>query len=85
MKQPSRSARVERVTKETSITAEVNLDGEGVYNVSTGMGFLDHMLELFSRHGFFDLNIEAKGDIEIDYHHLVEDLGIALGQAFCKA
>jgi imidazoleglycerol-phosphate dehydratase len=78
MKQPSRSARVERVTKETSITVEVNLDGEGVYNVSTGMGFLDHMLEQLSRHSLIDITLKAEGDLDVTFHHTTEDTGIAL-------
>jgi imidazoleglycerol-phosphate dehydratase len=64
---------------------ELSIDGSGKNEISTGIPFLDHMLELFSKHGFFDLKVLAKGDIEIDYHHLVEDLGISLGQAFSKA
>jgi imidazoleglycerol-phosphate dehydratase len=78
-------AKIERKTSETQISLELSINGNGENEISTGIPFLDHMLELFSRHGFFDLNIEAKGDLEIDYHHLVEDLGIALGQAFSKA
>ena len=80
-----RKVKIERNTKETQISLELSLYGKGINKISTGIPFLDHMLELFSRHGFFDLNITAKGDIEIDYHHLVEDLGIALGQAFSQA
>ncbi|MDC3282859.1 imidazoleglycerol-phosphate dehydratase, partial [Opitutales bacterium] len=72
-------AKIQRKTSETQISLELLINGSGKSEISTGIPFLDHMLELFSRHGFFDLNIEAKGDIEIDYHHLVEDLGIALG------
>lgn len=78
-------AKIQRKTSETQISLELSINGSGENEISTGIPFLDHMLELFSRHGFFDLNIEAKGDLEIDYHHLVEDLGIALGQAFSKA
>jgi imidazoleglycerol-phosphate dehydratase len=85
MKQPSRSARVERVTKETSITVEVNLDGEGVYNVSTGMGFLDHMLEQLSRHSLIDITLKAEGDLDVTFHHTTEDTGIALGEAVSQA
>ena len=85
MKQPSRTARVERVTKETSITAEVNLDGEGVYNVSTGMGFLDHMLEQLSRHSLIDISLKAEGDLEVTFHHTTEDTGIAVGEAVSQA
>ena len=79
-----RSASVVRQTKETQIEINLSLDGIGNSLISTGIPFLDHMLELFSKHGFFDLEIHAKGDIDIDYHHLVEDIGIALGQAFSK-
>ena len=80
-----RKVKIERNTKETQISLELSLYGKGINKISTGIPFLDHMLDLFSRHGFFDLNITAKGDIEIDYHHLVEDLGIALGQGFSQA
>ena len=80
-----RKVKIDRNTKETQISLELSLYGKGINAISTGIPFLDHMLELFSRHGFFDLNISAKGDIDIDYHHLVEDLGIALGQAFSQA
>lgn len=79
------ATRVERNTSETQISLGLLISGSGKNEISTGIPFLDHMLQLFSRHGFFDLNIHAKGDLEIDYHHLVEDLGIALGQAFSKA
>jgi imidazoleglycerol-phosphate dehydratase len=85
MKQPSRRARVERVTKETSVTAEVNLDGEGVYDIATGMGFLDHMLEQLSRHSLIDINLKAQGDLEVTFHHTNEDTGIALGEAVSQA
>ena len=80
-----RSATVSRQTNETQISVSLNLDGSGQNDISTGIPFLDHMLQLFSKHGFFDLNIKAKGDIEIDYHHLVEDMGLTLGQAFKDA
>lgn len=76
---------IERNTTETQVSLELSIDGSGRNEISTGIPFLDHMLELFSKHGFFDLKVLAKGDIEIDYHHLVEDLGISLGQAFSKA
>ncbi|HAW98469.1 MAG TPA: imidazoleglycerol-phosphate dehydratase HisB [Opitutae bacterium] len=76
-----RTSVVNRDTKETQITINLSLDGTGKGEVSTGIPFLDHMLTLFSRHGFFDLSIKAEGDIQIDYHHLVEDMGISLGQA----
>ena len=76
-----RTSVVNRDTKETQITINLSLDGTGKGEVSTGIPLLDHMLTLFSRHGFFDLSIKAEGDIQIDYHHLVEDMGISLGQA----
>lgn len=82
---PKRKANIERKTSETQISLELLIEGSGNNEISTGVPFLDHMLELFSKHGFFDLKILAKGDIEIDYHHLVEDLGISLGQAFSSA
>ena len=81
----NRTAQIERNTKETQIKADINLDGSGVSNLSAGLPFLEHMLEQVSRHGMFDLNIVAKGDLEIDAHHTVEDIGIVLGQAFDKA
>ena len=81
----SRKAEIIRQTKETQIKVELSLDGNGKGSISTGIPFFDHMLDLFSRHGFFDLSIQATGDIEIDYHHLVEDMGICVGQAFKKA
>ena len=81
----SRTAKVERQTKETRIELELSLDGSGAYRVSTGIPFFDHMLESFARHALFDLNLEAEGDIEVDFHHTVEDVGIALGQAFRQA
>lgn len=75
-----------RPTKETKISAEINLDGKGVSKINTGIGIIDHMLELFTFHGFFDLKIETKrGDFEVDIHHTNEDLGICLGKAFKKA
>ncbi|MFZ4125600.1 MAG: imidazoleglycerol-phosphate dehydratase HisB [Rickettsiales bacterium] len=81
----ARIANVERKTKETSIMVEVNLDGTGQYQVSTGIGFLDHMLEQLSRHSLMDLKVEAKGDLHIDYHHTTEDVGLAIGQAVADA
>jgi imidazoleglycerol-phosphate dehydratase len=81
----SRTAKVERQTKETRIELELSLDGSGAYRVSTGIPFFDHMLESFARHALFDLNLEAEGDIKVDFHHTVEDVGIALGQAFRQA
>ena len=80
-----RQATVERATNETSIKVEVNLDGSGDYSVSTGIGFLDHMLEQLSRHSLMDLTVEAKGDLHIDFHHTTEDTGIAIGEAVSKA
>ena len=81
----SRKAKIERKTKETDITAEIDLDGTGAYDISTGIGFLDHMLEQLARHGLIDIKLQAKGDLHIDYHHTVEDTGIVLGQALAKA
>jgi imidazoleglycerol-phosphate dehydratase len=81
----SRSATVERRTKETAITASVALDGTGVYEVSTGIGFLDHMIEQLARHSLIDIALKAKGDLHIDHHHTTEDSGIALGQAVARA
>jgi len=80
-----RTSLVERKTKETDITIQLNLDGEGKTAIDTGIPFFDHMLELFGRHGLFDLKVRARGDLDVDYHHTVEDLGICLGQAFLKA
>lgn len=80
-----RTALVERKTRETDISIQLNLDGEGKTKIDTGIPFFDHMLELFGRHGLFDLEIRARGDLEVDYHHTVEDLGICLGQAFLEA
>jgi imidazoleglycerol-phosphate dehydratase len=82
---PSRMAEVQRTTKETEIALGIELDGRGRYQVSTGIPFLNHMLELFAKHGFFDLMVGAKGDIEVDYHHTVEDVGLTLGEAIRKA
>ncbi len=80
-----REARIARKTKETSIEVALNLDGGGVYEVSTGIGFLDHMLEQLSRHSLIDLTVKAKGDIHIDFHHTTEDTAIAIGQAVSEA
>ncbi|MBQ6495885.1 MAG: imidazoleglycerol-phosphate dehydratase HisB [Firmicutes bacterium] len=80
-----RTAEINRITGETSITLSLELDGAGTSCIETGVGFLDHMLTLFARHGRFDLNIQASGDTQVDDHHTVEDIGIALGQAFAKA
>ena len=80
-----RRAVIDRRTTETSIAMKIDLDGKGKYQVRTGIRFLDHMLELFARHGAFNLTIDAKGDLDVDQHHTVEDLGIALGEAISKA
>ena len=80
-----RKGSVKRATKETSIKVDLNLDGTGKYKVSTGIGFLDHMLEQLSRHSLMDLAVEAKGDLHIDFHHTTEDTGIAIGEAVAKA
>lgn len=80
-----RKASVARKTKETDIEVSVNLDGNGEYDVDTGIGFLDHMLEQLSRHSLMDLTVKAKGDLHIDYHHTTEDTGIAIGEAVHKA
>lgn len=80
-----RSAKIERNTKETQISLTLNIDGSGEASVQTGIGFFDHMLLSFAKHGLFDLRLVAKGDLQVDSHHLVEDTGIALGEAFSKA
>jgi imidazoleglycerol-phosphate dehydratase len=80
-----RTAKINRHTNETDIQLSLNIDGRGAYNVSTGIRFLDHMLDLFARHGGFDLELRCKGDLDVDQHHTVEDIGIALGEAFDKA
>ena len=80
-----RRAVIDRRTTETEIALSISLDGKGTYQVRTGIRFLDHMLELVARHGAFDLRIEAKGDLDVDQHHTVEDIGIALGEAVSKA
>ena len=81
----SRNASIERITNETRIKLTLEIDGRGEAKICTSIPFLDHMLDLFTRHGFFDLQVEAKGDIDIDFHHTVEDIGIVLGQAFREA
>lgn len=81
----SREASIERDTKETKIRVRLNLDGSGQAKIGTGVGFFDHMLDGFARHGLFDLEVCADGDLEVDCHHTVEDTGIVLGQAICKA
>ncbi|HJN44647.1 MAG: imidazoleglycerol-phosphate dehydratase [Acidobacteria bacterium] len=80
-----RRARIDRQTAETQITIRLGIEGRGRYSVSTGIRFLDHMLELLARHGAFDLDLEANGDLDVDQHHTVEDVGIALGEAVAKA
>lgn len=80
-----RKATVKRVTKETKITASLVIEGKGRYDIDTGIRFLDHMLELFAKHGGFDLTVRAVGDLDIDQHHTVEDIGIVLGELFKKA
>ena len=80
-----RTGKTERKTKETDISVALNVDGSGQAEVKTAMPFFDHMLDIFTRHGLFDITIKAKGDIEVDYHHTVEDVGLALGQAFKEA
>src|SRR5216684_6397653 len=81
----TRVAQVERKTKETDVRVQLDLDGRGQSHISTGLPFLDHMLELFARHGLFDLNVTCQGDLEIDDHHSVEDIAITLGQALTEA
>lgn len=80
-----REAKVERITKETDISIEIKIDGGGDYNISSGIGFFDHMLEQIAKHGFFDIQLLAKGDLQVDYHHTVEDVGIAIGMAIREA
>ena len=80
-----RQAKIERTTKETQIILSLNLDGKGKTEIDTGVGFLNHMLELLAFHGQFDLAVSCRGDIQVDGHHSVEDIGIALGQAFSQA
>jgi imidazoleglycerol-phosphate dehydratase len=80
-----RKCEIERKTSETDISLKINIDGEGKYKVNTGVGFFNHMLELFSRHSLIDLKVSCNGDIDVDCHHTVEDVGIALGQAIAKA
>lgn len=80
-----RKSQLTRSTKETNITLSINLDGEGISDISTGIGFFDHMLNSFARHGFFDLEIKAEGDLYVDSHHTIEDVGIILGEAIASA
>ena len=81
----ARIAEVERYTKETSIEVQLNIDGTGESQTDTGVGFFDHMLNSFARHGFFDLSVKAKGDLNVDCHHTIEDTGIVIGQAIREA
>lgn len=81
----ARTATVSRTTGETDITVELDLDGTGACDIKTGVPFFDHMLNAFGRHGLFDLTVHATGDVEVDAHHTVEDTGIVLGEAFCRA
>ena len=80
-----RKAKVVRDTRETQIVAELNIDGTGIYDINTGIGFFDHMLSGFAKHGFFDLKLKATGDLNVDSHHTVEDVGIVIGQAIREA
>ncbi len=80
-----RTSKIERVTKETSIKVEVNLDGTGQYKIETGIGFLNHMIEQLSHHSLIDINLEVKGDLHVDFHHTVEDSALAVGEAVKKA
>jgi imidazoleglycerol-phosphate dehydratase len=81
----AREAKITRTTKETDISIALNLDGTGQTSIQTGIGFFDHMLEAFGRHGLYDLDVKATGDLQVDGHHTVEDVGIVLGQAFAQA
>ena len=80
-----RTSNINRKTKETDISITINLDGTGKSEINTGVGFFDHMLTLFASHGMFDLTVDCKGDLEVDAHHTVEDVGICLGLAFAEA
>ena len=82
---PVRTSSIERITKETQIRGSLKIEGKGKYDIHTGIRFLDHMLELFTKHGGFDLTLQASGDLDVDQHHTVEDVGIVLGQLFSKA
>jgi imidazoleglycerol-phosphate dehydratase len=81
----ARAANKQRTTRETDVTVKLDLDGQGVSKIATGIGFLDHMLELFARHGLFDLEVDCKGDLHIDSHHSIEDIALTIGQAFADA
>ena len=85
MAEKKRIAEVTRKTLETDISISLTIDGSGIYDIDTGIGFFDHMLSAFSRHGFFDLSVKAKGDLSVDCHHTIEDTGIVLGEAIKKA
>ena len=80
-----RNAEIKRKTEETDIYLKIELDGSGISEINTGVGFLDHMLTLFAKHGCFDLTVKCKGDTYVDFHHSVEDIGISLGEAFSEA
>lgn len=80
-----RNAKIERATNETKISLSLEIDGNGVYEIDTGIGFFDHMLSLFARHGLFDITLNVKGDLKVDEHHTIEDTGIVLGEAFAQA
>lgn len=80
-----RTAEINRITSETSIQLKLNIDGGGNSQIDSGCGFLNHMLSLFAKHGRFDIELKCKGDVDVDFHHTTEDIGICLGQAFCKA
>ena len=81
----ARQAHKQRTTRETDVRVKLDLDGQGVSKIATGIGFLDHMLELFARHGLFDLEVDCKGDLHIDAHHSIEDIALTIGQAFADA
>ena len=81
----SRTARIERSTKESSVLVELNLDGTGVHTIDTGIPFYDHMLAQLSKHGLLDLNVQTKGDLQVDAHHTIEDTALAIGQAINEA
>ncbi|MBI4177979.1 imidazoleglycerol-phosphate dehydratase HisB [bacterium] len=85
IRRAARQAAIDRKTRETQIEVRLVIEGTGKYLIDTGMGFLDHMLETFTKHGLFDLKVHARGDLKVDFHHTVEDIGIVLGQAFKKA
>lgn len=80
-----RRAKIERKTSEVEVSVDINLDGKGSYDIETGIPFFNHMISQFAKHGYFDLTLRAKGDIDVDFHHTVEDVGLSLGEAFLKA